>query len=217
MRKRRVLVGYGIVFLAAFTFIAFQITHAEHFVGYVSFAPAEPEQVLESEQEEIVLSFGEPLVFGMGTGKNLELFIDYRGQAPLVFCSVFDVSSSSIHISSSHRVSLHSGDKATLPVSIQVPSNFESDARNFSFLFSCEGHQQEYTFPFMMFNELSSSSVLTGLAVQEETKGKLSLFGFVVAGILIVVFVARSFHKKDTHNYVSLDRPRRTLIPLKLS
>lgn len=218
MRKRKVLAGYGFLFIVMIAFVAVQIAHSEHFVGYASFAPVE-EQVVASDQGDVILSFGEPFVLGRGTGKNVDLFIDYRGQIPLISCSISDAPLSLIRISSSQRVSLHSGDRVILPVSIQVPSDFTLNSRNLSLLFSCENYQREYVFPFSIFDDVSASSAspITGFTVGEETRSRLSLFGFVVMGILIVVFVARLFHKRDTQNYVSLDRPRRTLIPLELS
>ncbi len=216
MGKRKVLTGYAFLFIVMILFIAVQIARNEHFVGYTSFVSQE-EQVVVSEQEGIVLSFREPLVLGRGTGKNLELFVEYYGQTPLVSCGIADSSSSSIHISSSQHVSLHPGEKITLPVSILVPADFSSTSRNLSLLFSCEGYQYEYEFSFTILGESLSSSSLTSFAVQEETKSKLSLIGFIVIGILIVIVVARLFYKRDTQNYVSLGRPRRTLIPFELS
>ncbi|MEK6825588.1 MAG: hypothetical protein AABY00_02260 [Nanoarchaeota archaeon] len=215
MRKRRVLVGYGLLFVAMFVFIAFQVTQNAHFLGYVTFAPAE-EQIVSSDSSEMVLSFEEPLVFSKGTGKNINLHVVYHGQTPLVSCELTSESPSSLFISSSFPT-VRPGEEGIMPVTFQVLSDFSSDTRNLSLLFSCEGYRKSFLFSFTLVDEPLLVPRLTGLSIQEDTKSKISWVTFVFIGVIIVLMVAHFFHRRDRRFHEMALQPRRKLIPLDLS
>ncbi len=216
MGKRKVLTVYSLLFIVMGVFISFQLLHTQHFLGYVSFSPSEEIQQSVSESSELRVRFNDALVLGEGTGRNMYLTINYIGQVPLLACYVSPSPTSSIVVYSSQHVSLHSGEEVLLPVSVQTPQDVSS-SRNLNFFLDCEGYHHEEVFPFSLIEDSTVPIAATGLAVGDTTQTKLSFFGFVVVGILVVVFVARLFHKKDTQKYVSLGRPQRTLIPLDLS
>ena len=215
MRKRRVLVKYSLLFVAMFAFVAFQIAQSGHFLGYVTFAPSE-EQSITSVNSDFTLSFEEPLVLSKGTGKNTGLHFVYRGQAPLFSCSVSSESPSDLFVSSS-SLTFRPGEEGVFPVNIQTSSHFYSDARNLTLLFSCEGYRVLFTFPFTLADEPVSAPVLTGLAIQDETKSKISWVTWVFIAVVVVLIVAHFFHRHERRIHESSPRPRRKLIPLDLS
>ncbi len=217
MGKRKVLAVYGLLFVTMITFIFFQISQSQHIVGYMTFTSIEEEMIV-SAPSELVLLLSEDLVLGENVGKNIEVIVSYTGKTPLRSCQIFPVPYSEITVYSSEKISLQSEEEIIVPVSIQTPLKLPS-SRNFSLLFNCEEYSKEFSFSFSTVDDSSDSSKLTGFSVQDETKTKLSFFGFVVIGIIAVVFVARLFHRRDTRNYDFQNYPnsRRKYIPLDIS
>ncbi|MBM3233103.1 hypothetical protein FJZ18_02975 [Candidatus Pacearchaeota archaeon] len=209
MGKRRVLTIYVLIFLASFFLIAFQFSTTRHYIGSVVYEENSP--LVVSDGSGVRFWFEEALLLSPGLGKNSYAVIENTGKMNLRHCALGSGDNSIILSSSVFSIG---GEKSTrVPVNILVANDIP-EAGSITVILDCEDFSESYV---SSFTAQGYAPITTGIAVQDETKAKLSVAGYVFIGVIIALIIARLFYRRDIRAHSHYPRPRRTIVPLELS